>query len=76
MADLIPSSFGGFEIRCCRHMVGEKFAVKCGNVLAVSPAMYSLISTAEGDELKQILMAIRVREIPEWTPADMRMYRG
>ena len=56
----------GLQLIVDRHMAGMKKAVRQGGKLYVSPAMYDLISHAEGDELERLLSAIPCTEIPEF----------
>jgi hypothetical protein len=55
----------GFEVHVNPVLAGGKKAVRQGNRMYVSPAMYDLISHAEGDELESLLKSIECVTIPE-----------
>lgn len=54
-----------FEIVVDQHMAGMKKAVKMGNKIVVSPAMYDLIKHADQKELEHLLKNIPLIDIPE-----------
>ncbi len=56
----------GLSVHVVSHMVGMKKAVRQGDRLYVSPAMWDLLSHAEGAELERLLAAIPCTEIPEF----------
>lgn len=60
-----PSPLFGLGISVSQHLVGSKKAIRQGNTIYVSPAMYDLIKHANPDELKTLLEQIAVLTIPE-----------
>lgn len=55
----------GFNVTVSSALVGSKRAVRMGNTICVSPAMFDLIKHANEDELQRLLAAINVLTIPE-----------
>jgi hypothetical protein len=55
--------FNGMELHVNKLMTGSKVAVKCGNVLAVSPAMASLMRGASPKELEALCRSIKIMEL-------------
>lgn len=72
-ADL--SQLFGFKIQSNTNMVGAKKAIRQGDTIHVSPAMFDLISHAEGDELKRLLGFIPLLHLPDFDirNADLSM---
>ena len=67
MSPHLPSPLHGFRVAVSSALAGRKFAIKQGDTVYVSPAMYDLMSHADEAELERLLGAIRVIEIPELT---------
>ena len=63
-ADL--SQLFGFKIQSNIYMVGLKKAIRQGDTIHVSPAMYDLISNAEGDELGRLMGSIPLLTLPDF----------
>ena len=57
----------GFRVRVASALSGGSRAVRQGDVIYVSPAMYDLMSHADEAELERLLQAIRLVTLP---PAD------
>lgn len=66
----------GFSVAVCSALAGSKKAILQGNTVYVSPAMYDLISHASEEELKRILGAIEVLELPEFDWFNLPMTTG
>ena len=62
-------AFAGVDLVRSPWLVGSKVAWKRGARLYVSPAMWDLLTHAEGEELMRLLTRIRYVEIPEGPPA-------
>ena len=60
----------GFGLAVSEHLRGSKRAVKSGDTIYVSPAMYDLIRHAEGEELRRLLVSIPLLDVGE--PFDIR----
>lgn len=56
------------EFVVSRWLTGSKRAFREGNRIYVSPAMWELLTHAEGEELMRLLRAIEYVELPESLP--------
>lgn len=64
----------GIEVRVCTALVGSKKAVRVGDgPIYVGPAMWDLISHAEGEELQKLLATIQLVSLPAFDPFTMPM---
>ena len=72
--DLISPLYG-FKIQSNIYMAGSKKAIRQGDTIHVSPAMYDLISHAEGEELNRLLESIPLLNLPDFDirNADLSM---
>lgn len=62
---MTPPPLAGVEIRVSPALAGQKHALRFGDgPIYVSPAMYDLIRHADPDELRRLLEAIHVRNLP------------
>lgn len=55
----------GYSINVCKFLVGSKHAYLCGNMLVVSPAMWSLMENATPDELEHLMASIHIKRGPD-----------
>lgn len=60
------SQLFGFKVVSNTNLAGSKQAVRQGDTIHVSPAMYDLISHVEGDELKWLLGFISLLHLPDF----------
>jgi hypothetical protein len=64
----------GFEIRVADYLKGSKKAVRQGNTIFVSPAMWDLMKHASDQaELEHLLSKIELVEIPKMDFFDIPM---
>lgn len=69
-ADMAASLFfpvlcSGFNVEVSRHLVGSKKAIRQGNTIFVSPAMFDLMKHATQQELQFLLSKIEMFTIPD-----------
>lgn len=55
----------GLELRVSEYLAGSSIAVKKGDLLLVSPSLYSLIKSERGAALDRLIRSIRYLEMPE-----------
>lgn len=55
--------FAGLRIVVPEWMAGARAAIVCRGAVYLSPAMWRLISTAEGEELMRVFRAIPVKVV-------------
>lgn len=60
------SPLTGFYIQVSQALRGSKRAVRMGDTIFLSPAMYELAKAAEGEELKRLLGQIPLLELPKY----------
>jgi hypothetical protein len=64
--------FHGIPLRVEPSMAGAKVACRIGSgPVLVSPAMWDLIQNATGDELNDLLRAIKVVSIPDFSNRNL-----
>lgn len=59
------------RIEVTEHLAGCKKAVRLGEVVYVSPAMYSLMKDSTPEELAHLLKHLRVVNMGEFDPLKM-----
>lgn len=64
MADPLPSLFS-LSIQESPVLAGGKRAVRMGNTLYVSPAMFDLMRHANPEELRRLMESIEMIDIPK-----------
>lgn len=67
MIDGVPPGalpLDGFRVQVSEHMVGAKLAVRIGDTIHVSPAMWALMDGASPEELERLLAAIPLLAFP------------
>jgi hypothetical protein len=55
----------GYRVAVSSALVGSKRAIRMGDTIYVSPAMYDLMKHADQEELQRLLAAIPLLEAPD-----------